>query len=176
MEYVVDQPQRARNHFRALREAKPDLVGFCLFDRLDRKLQGTPELPEYAWKRREIENYLCHKEVFLAWARDTSEQRIGGTLFSDHWENTMEESISEIENALATLQKDSPWSPDTKVSTDFLEPLFETFFQKLGLDNLMRKTNYHRLVPYVPRDAIDSEVSEVLDRILAVAEQAVPLT
>ena len=176
VEYVVDQPQRARNHFRALREAKPDLVGFCLFDRLDRKLQGTPELPEYAWKRREIENYLCHKEVFLAWARDASEQRIGGALFSESWEDTMEESISEIENALATLQKGSPWSSDTKVSTDFLDLLFEAFFKKLGLDNLMRKTNYHRLVPYVPRDAIDPEVSEVLNRILEVAEQAVPLT
>ena len=176
VEYVVDQPQRARNHFRALREAKPDLVGFCLFDRLDRKLQGTPELPEYAWKRREIENYLCHKEVFLAWARDASEQRIGGALFSESWEDTMEESISEIENALATLQKGSPWSSDTKVSTDFLDLLFEAFFKKLGLDNLMRKTNYHRLVHYVPKDAIDPEVSEVLDRILAVSKQAVPLT
>ena len=176
VEYVVDQPQRARNHFRALREAKPDLVGFCLFDRLDRELQDTPELREYAWKRREIENYLCYKEVLLAWAQDKAAQRAGGALFSENWENLMEESISEIENALATLQQGSPWSPDTKVSTDFLEPLFEDFSKKLGLDNLMRKTNYHRLVPYVPRDAIDSEVSEVLDRILAVAEQAVPLT
>ena len=174
--YVGNQPSEARRHFYGLREAKPDLVGFCLFDWLDRELQDTSALREYAWKRREIENYLCYKEVLLAWAQDKAAQRAGGALFSENWENLMEESISEIENALATLQKGSPWSSDTKVSTDFLEPLFETFFQKLGLDNLMRKTNYHQLVPYVPRDAIDSEVSEVLDRILAVAEQAVPLT
>ena len=175
VEYVGNQPQKARNHFRALQEAKPDLVGFCLFDRLDSKLQDTPELREYAWKRREIENYLCYKEVLLAWARETAEQRHGGALFSGHWENTMEESISEIESALVTLGKGSPWSSDAKVSNDFLEPLFEAFFKKLGMDNLMRKTNYHRLVHYVSADVIALEVSEVLDRILAVATQAVPL-
>ena len=174
--YVENKPANARRHFYGLQEAKPDLVGFCLFDRLDSELRDLPELREYAWKRREIENYLCYKEVLLAWAQDKAAQRAGRTLFSDHWENTMEESISEIENALATLQKGSPWSSDTKVSTDFLEPLFETFFQKLELDNLMRKTNYHELVHYVPRDVIDPEVSEVLNRILEVAEQAVPLT
>ena len=176
VEYVGNKPANARKHFHGLREAKPDLVGFCLFDRLDRKLRDAPELREYAWKRREIENYLCYKEMLLAWAQDKAAQRAGGALFSENWENPMEESISEIENALATLRKGSPWSPDTKVSTDFLEPLFETFFKKLGLDNLMRKTNYHQLVHYVPTNAIDSEVSEVLDRILAVAKQAVPLT
>ena len=176
VEYVGNKPANARKHFHGLRGAKPDLVGFCLFDRLDRELRDAPELREYAWKRREIENYLCYKEGLLAWAQDKAAQRAGRTLFSDHWKNTMEEAISEIENALATLQKGSPWSSDTKVGTDFLEPLFETFFKKLGLDNLMRKTNYHRLVHYVPRDAIDPEVSEVLNRILGVSKQAVPLT
>lgn len=170
VEYVGNQPQKARNHFRALQEAKPDLVGFCLFDRLDSELQDTPELREYAWKRREIENYLCYKEVLLAWARETAEQRHGGSLFSGHWENKMEESISEIESALVTLGKGSPWSSDAKVSNDFLEPLFEAFFKKLGMDNLMRKTNYHRLVHYVAADVIALEVSEVLDRILAVSD------
>ena len=169
VEYVGNLPQKARHHFHALQEAKPDLVGFCLFDRLDRKLQDTSALREYAWKRREIENYVVdRKEVLIHWAQEEAE----GPLFSDHWKNPMEESISEIENALATLQKGSPWSPDTKVSTDFLEPLFEAFFKKLEVDNLMRKTNYHRLVHYIPTNRIDSEVSDVLERILAVAEQA----
>lgn len=174
--YVGNHPANARRHFYGLREAKPDLVGFCLFDRLEHELQDTSELREYAWKRREIENYLCYRDVLLAWARDEGAQREGGVLFSHHWENTMEESISEIESALVTLGRGSPWSSDTKVSDDFLEPLFETFFKKLDLPNLMRKTNYHRLVHYVPTDVIAPEVSEVLNRILAVATQAVPLT
>ena len=167
--YVENKPANARKHFHGLREAKPDLVGFCLFDRLETAFQDTLELHGHTWHRREIENYLCHKEVLIAWARDEAKKQIGGSLFAPLWAKTMDEAISEIGDG-------SSWSPDTKVSTDFLEPLFETFFQKLGLDNLMRKTNYHRLVHYVPRDAIDPEVSEVLDRILEVAEQAVPLT
>ena len=177
VEYVVDQPQRARNHFRALREAKPDLVGFCLFDRLDRKLQDTPELREYAWKRREIENYIVdRKEVLIHWAQEESKQWPEGPLFSQVSVSTMKKAIEDIENAFRTLGEDSPWSSNTRVSTDFLDRLFKNFFNKLALPNFMRKTNYHRLVHYVPRDAIDPEVSEVLDRILAVAEQAVPLT
>ena len=168
VEYVGNQPANARKHFHGLREAKPDLVGFCLFDRLETAFQDTPGLQGHTWHRREIENYLCHKEVLIAWARDESERQIGGSLFVAHWAKTMEEAISEIGDG-------SSWSPDTKVSTDFLEPLFETFFKKLGLDNLMRKTNYHRLVPYVSAEKIDSEVSDVLDGILAVAERAVLL-
>jgi hypothetical protein len=41
----------------------------------------------------------------------------------------MEESIVEIEGAMETLGKGSPWSPDTKVSDDFLDPLFAAFFR-----------------------------------------------
>ena len=39
----------------------------------------------------------------------------------------------------------------------------------------MRKTNYHTLVQYVPADQIAPEVSEVLDGILEIANQAKPL-
>ena len=40
---------------------KPDFVGFCLFDRIDVKLRSfDPELMEYAWHCREIENYIVY--------------------------------------------------------------------------------------------------------------------
>ena len=45
--YVGNQPRKAREHFYGLREAKPDLVGFCLFDRIPDELQERPELIEY---------------------------------------------------------------------------------------------------------------------------------
>ena len=48
--YVGNQPTEAREHFYGLREAKPDLVGFCLFDRISDELQTPPELIEYAWQ------------------------------------------------------------------------------------------------------------------------------
>ena len=173
--YVGDQPRKARDHFYGLREAKPDLVGFCLFDRIDSQLQNSLELQEYMWERREIENYFCRKDVLIQWAKVGEEEQSIGPTFGD-WAPTMEKTISEVENALQILGKGSPWAKDTKVSDDFLNSLFEAFFKKLGLDNLMQKTNYHTLVQYVSSDAIDPEVSNVLDGILKVANQAVPTT
>ena len=174
--YVGNQPTEARKHFYGLREAKPDLVGFCLFDRISDQLQTPPELIEYAWQRREIENYIASsRQVLIDWARAEAEERIGGPLFSIPWISIMEERITEIENARATLRQESPWSPDIKVTDDFLDGLFETFFEKLEMTNLMRKTNYHTLVQYVPVAQIDPEVTEVLDTILDVAEKAAPL-
>ena len=169
--YVDNQPGKAREHFYGLREAKQDLIGFALFDQIDQELQDRPELREYMWKQREIENYLCEKEVLMAWAEDMGEQREVGALFASVWKIKMEETITEIEQALKTLGKGSPWGSDTKVSDDFLDPLFESFFQKLSMPNLMQKTNYHTLSRYVPKDQIDPEMSTVLDAILEVAEE-----
>lgn len=178
--YVYDisnQQGKAHNHFYALREAKPDLVGFCLLDRITGELQRRSGLKVYAWQRREIENYIVFsKQLLIDWARDEAGQYFGNSLFSEHRMSIMEETIVEIEKARATLRQESPWSPDIKVTDDFLDPLFETFFEKLEMTNLMRKTNYHTLVQYVPVDQIDPEVSEVLDAILEVAEKAVPLS
>ena len=174
--YVGDQPTEARKHFYGLREAKPDLVGFCLFDRISDQLQTTPELIEYAWQRREIENYIVsNRQVLIDWARAEADEQTDGPLFSTLWLSTMDERITEIENALTVLRQESPWSPDIKVTDDFLDPLFETFFEKLGVTNLMRKTNYHTLVEYLQPDQIDPEVIKVLDSILEIAQRAVPL-
>lgn len=175
--YVGNQPQKARDHFYGLREAKPDLVGFCLFDRISTEYVMQPELMEYVWKRREIENYIVFNEQLLIdWARNEGSKHLGGDLFSEHCILTMEESLREIEKARETLGQESPWSSDTKVSTEFLDPLFDLFFKKLNLLNLMQKTNYHTLVKYLPADEIDPEVSDVLDAILEVASKAKPLS
>ena len=173
--YVGNEPAMAREHFYGLREAKADCVGFCLFDQMDYEFQHRPEFREYMWKRREIENYLCRKEVLIAWAKDKGEET-EGPLFSHQWMHTMEEAIAETEKNLETRGKGSPWSPETKTSDDFLNPLFDAFFEKLKLDNLMQRTNYHTLVQYVSPDEIDPEVSDVLDAILEVSNRAHPMT
>ena len=180
-DYVANQPRKARKRFYGLKEAKDDLVGFCLFDRIPDELQTRPELIEYSWQRCEIENYIVFdKEILFDWARVAASQRTIGPLFAEErvsiWVSTMQDTIMEIEDALVTLGKGLPWSPDTKISTDFLEPLFAAFFKKLKLPNLMEKTNYHTLVQHVPSEQIDTEVTEVLDAIVEVANKAVPLS
>ena len=175
--YVGNQPTEARKHFYGLREAKPDLIGFCLFDRISDQLQTPPELIEYAWQRREIENYIVSsRQVLIDWASAEAEEHIGGPLFSPLWVSTMEERITEIEDARATLRQISPWSPDIKVTDDFLDGLFETFFEKLKVPNLMQKTNYHTLVQYLSVEQIDTEVTQVLDAILEISKKAVSLS
>jgi ABC-type taurine transport system ATPase subunit len=171
--YVGNQPRKAQEHFHALREAKPDLVGIAIYDRPDRPLPPDPHLEQLAWRRREIENYLCQRSTLLAWAREQG-AAAAGPLFGKPAEETMAEAIDEIAQALETLGRPSPTSADIKASDDFLDTLFDRFYRKMGMPNQMRKTDYHTLVPYVPREDVDPEIGEKLDRILAIAERARP--
>ena len=120
--YVGNQPSKAREHFHGLREAKPDLVGFCVLDRIDNdELQTRLGFRGHAWQRREIENYIVSdKQVLLDWGH--AEMGVFSIL--------LEEQITKFESALATLGKESPWSPNIKVTDDFLDPLFASFFSR----------------------------------------------
>jgi hypothetical protein len=170
--YVFNQPSKAQDHFFGLREACPDLQGIAIFDRLAKNLEPRPQPEQLMWKRREIESYLCSRETLLSWTR--AEARSVGPLFAQDWITTMEDSIRRLEEAMTTLGKGSPWSPDAKASDDFLDPLFENFYRSLNLPNLMRKTDYHRLARHVPPGLVDPEVRHVLDRIRETSQRARP--
>ena len=62
-----------------------------------------------------------------------------------------------------------------KASDDFLGPVFETYFKKLGLRNMMQKTDYHGLAHLVPKEKIDREIAAKLDRIVTVSGRANPV-
>ncbi|MEO6164580.1 MAG: AAA family ATPase, partial [Candidatus Binatia bacterium] len=68
----------------------------------------------------------------------------------------------------------SPWDANTKVSDDFLTPLFDKYFKKLGLPNVMAKKNFHELARLVPRAKIDTEVQDKLDAIVEAKRGAKP--
>lgn len=169
--YVLNQPARARDHFYGLREAKQDLRGFALFDRLER-LDENPHLRQCMWQRREIENYVCTRDTLLRWA-ESEGQRTNGPLFGVAWRSSMEGAIETVGAALETLGR-SPWSADIKASDDFLDVVFARFYRALGLPNLMAKSDYHLLAEHVPAESIDEEVRKVLDGILEVARTAKP--
>lgn len=171
--YVANQPARARAHFYGLREARPDLLGIAIYDRLERNPPQDPNLSQLIWRRREIENYLCQRPVLLDFAAAEGE-RHGGELFASAWRSTMDESIAEIEQALTTLAEPDPWGPDIKASEAFLDPLFKRFYDKLQLPNLMTKTHYHRLAGFVEARHIDPEINDKLDALVSVAGRARP--
>lgn len=181
--YVKNQPANARNHFFGLLEAKPDLVGIAIFDRLkpEQAVQAHPALTELMWKKQEIENYLCMQEALLNFARGMlTDTKQSPGLFElaekNRNEKAMQESIQEIAGSFANLNKPEPWTEDVKTSDDYLDPLFVMYFKKINRPNTMRKTNFHVLAKFVPKELIDPEVIEKLDTIVTTAEKANPRT
>jgi hypothetical protein len=70
--------------------------------------------------------------------------------------------------------RSNPWWSDVKATDHFLDRVFEEFFKRLSLPNLMRKTDYHVLASHVPGNELSPEVSSVLDAIAATAAKANP--
>lgn len=170
-----NKPQEARDHFFGLQEAKPDLVGFALFDRLDKELHRGDALVERMWRQREIENYLVTPESLRNYVQlglrtddliDAVERRTRLEV--------LEACVTDVVGALELTGKPSPWSGEIKVTDDFLDPLFRQFFKRRGLQQAMFKRDYHGLADAIPLEQIDQEVVDVLDAICAVAQRATP--
>ena len=176
--YVGNQPGEVRKHFHGLREAVPHLRAIAIFDRLDQEMPSDLGATGMTWKRREIENYFCYPETLESYGKASGQQETAGPLFAMNEANrrvqAMRESIKEVEQALETLGKGSPWDINTKVSDDFLSPLFDKYFKKLGLPNVMAKKNFHELALLVPEGKLDPEVKEKLDAIVETKRNAQP--
>lgn len=172
--YVRNAPSNAQHHFRALLEAKPDLVGIAIYDRLSKLPAGEEPLKHLMWQRREIENYLCSRDVLIACAGHVGAQHLD-ELGKSAAVAAMENSIRKISEAIATLRNSDAFGPDIKATDDFLDPLFKDFFLSIGLPpDTMTKTDYHTLAPFIERDAIAPEVVEKLDEIVRTAAKASP--
>jgi predicted ATPase len=175
--YVANQPGKARDHFFGLKEAKPDLAGIAVFDSVPQALDAAGPLCELKWRQKEIENYFCFPETLLSYAAHVDGEP--GPLFeaglSSRQRNAMREAMDEVGAALKTLGRPEPFGPDIKASDDFLAPVFQKYFDKLGTRNLMLKTDYHSLAPLTPLERIDPEVGEKLDRLVEVASLARPV-
>jgi energy-coupling factor transporter ATP-binding protein EcfA2 len=176
--YVGDQPGEVRKHFHGLREAVNQLRGIAIFDHLERPFPPDLGATGLMWHRREIENYFCYPETLESYAQQSAEAAAAGPLFSgaetEKRLQAMRDAIKELEAALQTLGKGSPWDPNTKVSDDFLAPLFQNYFKRLGLPNLMAKKNFYELASLVPTNRIDTEVNEKLSAIVNTAQTATP--
>ncbi len=177
--YVANNPELARSHFHGLRESKADLVGFALFDRLEKNLQENPQLPERMWARKEIENYLALPEVLLSFAEGEAVERSLGEIFEAgeraRWRSAMEACITDVVPPAALRDPQHRFWRETKATDDFLDPLMEQFAQRMGIPNLMRKSDYHVLARHVPGSRIDPEVVQVLDAIVESAIKARPV-
>jgi len=177
VQYVGNSPPRGRDHFYGLLEAKPDLVGFALFDSMARDLPPGGPLWQMKWGRREIENYFCYPETLFEYASQAGgdEGPLFETVERDRRRDAMQEAIAEVAAARKTLRQSDPFADDTKASDDCFGPIFENYFDKLGISNLMQKTDYHTLVRFVPKERLSPEITEKLDALAEVASQARPV-
>jgi ABC-type branched-subunit amino acid transport system ATPase component len=170
-----NKPQEARDHFQGLREAKPDLVGFALFDRLDRDLHLDSQLTERMWKQREIENYLVTPASLQAFVlKDVSSDDLIGRAERDQRLETLAPCVGKLVEALQITNKPDPWGSDIKVTDDFLDPLFKLYYEQLGTPQQIFKRDYHGLADAIALEEIDVEITEKLDALWAVAQQAQP--
>lgn len=172
--YVGNQPNKAEEHFYGLRHAVPELKGIALFDRLDKTLNTDQALKEVAWSRREVENYYAFPETLEKWAASTQPR----DLFSFDGTPTRRALARELTENLvprvALTNLNDPWWIDTKISEQFLERFFASFFDRLTLPNIMKKTSYHEVASFAPPALIPAEVKEKLDAIETVRKAAKP--
>lgn len=168
-----NKPQEARDHFQGLREAKSDLVGYALFDRLDRDLHQTSQLTERAWEQREIENYLVTPESLKAFVvRGLRDDDLIEQAERAHRLAILKGCVLELVNALRLTGKPDPWGGDIKVTDDFLDPLFKLFYDRLGTPQQTFKRDYHGLADAIPLNELSNEVTKKLDDLATVAMRA----
>ena len=174
-----NKPGDARNHFDAMREARPGVVGFALFDRLPNpatELGTIRDLRERMWRRREIENYVVTPSSLLQYIRaGLREDDLLDEAEAKNRTETLALCIQELEQSLKTQRRPDPWGPDIKVTDEFLDPLFANYYDRLGIPQQTYKRDYHGLADAIPVAEIPLEVSEVLDAIWDVSTQAKPV-
>lgn len=176
--YVGNQPGKAAEHYFGLREALPSLKGVVVFDRLEMELEEREPLQQLQWERREIENYLCTAATLEAYARADDPEKPPPPLLAEveaeEREEAMRVAIRKTTEALEELGRPSPWQADSKVSDDFLVPMFKNYFKNLRLPNCMPKKNFYQLAAYIPEADLDAEIESKLDAIAEAAKQARP--
>ncbi len=168
VKYIGNQPNKARAHFHALKEAKDDLRGFLLLDHMEKPLENAENLSEFMWTKNEIENYLCNYDAIISYVTDGLDK---GDLFSniqfEEREKIMSREIEILKQAFETMHKPDPFSDDIKASDDFLVPLFVNFTNKLNKPSVvaLQKKDFYKLVEHIPLEEIGDEIKDVLDKI-----------
>jgi len=180
VKYVDNQPIEARKHFFGIKEAIPDLLGVGIYDSDARLGDPSSSLSELKWQQREVENYLVSPSVLKEYARTTitSGWPEPGPIFRESREQErhrrfeiMEEVIEHLTPPVALANPaDSFWREGK--GSDFLERAFAEFYRRLKLFNPMSKATYHRLAALATPEEIDGEVTDVLDKIVEVGQQA----
>ena len=152
-----DDTDRVKNHFSVLKEFIPELRAYALFDNLEKSVEsGQSGLMIRQWERREMENYLPLPETMYEYVDSRKLDILG----------RFKEIVEDKTPPVALRDKDDNFWKRTKISDDYLTPIFEHFFDDISYPpGTMDKSKYHLLVDYCDPKLIDPEVTDVLDEI-----------
>lgn len=181
--YGVTPPR----HFFAVRGMVPGLRGLAILDRNGRSPADSDEggLRIAYWQRYEIENYFISPELLERYALSRTER---STLFDGYGTEVTSVLAALIEEriftgrpeALTAWKSADPrfrrvlWEAETRQTklSDFAEEFFRRLAERTGQTMLLRKGDFHELIPIVPREAIPQEVGEKLDLLKALFDNA----
>lgn len=151
---------RSRDHFDALRLARPGFAGLELVDGDAR--ESAPEtaitgagLQRLRWRRYEIESYLLHPDALTRFVdRETNEDSPGVAGLEEWWRNNLPAVL--IEDPFG----DHPLVRNTKARTELLPPMLAA----AGLPDISYR-QYHEIAALMEPSEIHPEVVEKLDAI-----------
>ncbi len=163
IEYTSNNlPSDAENNFYALEPLIKNLKGIALFDRLNKNLNINQKLKIYQWEKRELENYFAFPEVIIAFAKQDGDNNLFEPKVS-----IMEECIREYTLPVAYRDRNHNWWSDSKLSDDYLTPIFESYYKKQNLHVLFPKGRYHELIRFLKPDEINQEIIQMLNNLLS---------
>ena len=173
-----------RQHFFALQPMVPHLRGLAILDSDGQEQEDSDEggLQIVYWNRYEAENYFITPEVlrkyvvdhyqdmplFFATMEDVLNALIQERVFDDNQSDftTWRDANEDVKRLL--------WEAQTQrlKLSDFAEEFFRRLAEKLGHAMLLRKGELHRLIHFADPATIPKEVSEKLDLLQKLFEQA----
>lgn len=176
-------------HFFGIRGMVPGLRGLAILDRNGRVREDTEDggLRLAYWQRYEIENYFVRPELLERYALSRAE---GATLFNGFGTEVAsvldtlirERIFSERPEALEVWQNADTktrgvlWAAETRQTklSDFAERFFRSLSERTQQPMLLRKGDFHELIPFVAPDAIPDEVGEKLDLLKELFDHVEP--
>lgn len=157
-------PGEAFARFQAIKLIEPSLKGICLFDRLNRNASDDDPMPVLQWTKREFENYFTSREVLLRWANAQA-----NTLFTGNYPYVIDACIKDLTPPIYLSDLNNPWWSDTKLG-DWAEEIFREFSKRTNQPMVMRKSNFHELIPLLKPEEVDIEIKEKLDALYEVVK------
>ena len=154
---VGNDVNRVKAHFASLKSFIPNIKGYAIFDNLKKQIENNQKgLIIKQWSRNEIENYLPLPKTLLSYSNFQQ--------FGPIWNARLNEIIEGNTPPLAFKDMKNNFWISTKISDDYLSPLFEQYFDDAGIPRgVMDKSKFYQLVEYIDPTLLDKELIDMLN-------------